>query len=411
MAHSLSRLRSITLTSLTISLAACGGGEDDAAQNVADPPPASSIGNTAPTISGSPPTTATAGATYAFTPSASDVNNDSLTFSGSNIPTWASLNATTGALTGTAATGTYSNIVVSVSDGQASAALPPFTLTVQAATTPPPANSAPTISGAPATTATVGTAYSFVPSASDADRNALTFSITNRPSWATFNATTGRLSGTPSAAGNHSNIVISVSDGQVSRSLPAFSITVTATAPANRAPTISGSPSSQAMQGQAYAFTPSARDADGDSLSFAIANQPSWASFSPSTGSLTGTPTAADVGTYGNIVISVSDGLRSTSLAAFGIQVVATATGSVTLTWAAPTQNTDGTAATDLAGFKLYWGTSPGNYTGSATLASTGVLTYVVTNLTPATWFFSATAVNAQNIESAFSSEVSKVVQ
>jgi hypothetical protein len=70
--------------------------------------------------------------------------------------------------------------------------------------------------------------YQFQPSASDADGDPLTFSIQNRPSWATFNTSTGRLSGTPSLLdiASYSNIVISVSDGQASASLPAFSLAV-----------------------------------------------------------------------------------------------------------------------------------------------------------------------------------------
>jgi hypothetical protein len=98
---------------------------------------------------------------------------------------------------------------------------------------PPPTtpNRAPTISGTPATTATVGVAYSFQPSASDADGDTLAWTIENRPAWLTFNTATGRLSGTPSATGTASSIVIRVSDGTASAALPAFSIT-TGAAPA-----------------------------------------------------------------------------------------------------------------------------------------------------------------------------------
>ena len=77
-------------------------------------------------------------------------------------------------------------------------------------TTPPPANRPPTITGTPPSTAPVGVAYAFTPTATDPDGNPLTYSIANRPSWATFNTTTGRLSGTPTSAnvGSYGNIVI-----------------------------------------------------------------------------------------------------------------------------------------------------------------------------------------------------------
>ena len=100
-------------------------------------------------------------------------------------------------------------------------------------TTNPPSvstNRAPTILGAPASSVTTGQPYSFQPTASDPDGQALTFSISNRPAWASFNTATGRLTGTPSSAqtGTFTGIVITVSDGTASASLPAFSITVTA---------------------------------------------------------------------------------------------------------------------------------------------------------------------------------------
>src|SRR6478752_8125687 len=71
----------------------------------------------------------------------------------------------------------------------------------------------PTISGSPVTSGQAGTGYSFTPQANDADGDKLTFSITNKPSWANFDAATGALSGTPTA-GTFGNVTISVSDGQ-----------------------------------------------------------------------------------------------------------------------------------------------------------------------------------------------------
>ena len=105
------------------------------------------------------------------------------------------------------------------------------------------ANSAPTISASPASQVSVGSAYSLVPAANDADGDTLAFSIQNKPSWAQFSTSTGRLSGTPNAqsTGATANIVISVSDGKDSATLPAFSITVAAAGSAPSAP--SGSPS------------------------------------------------------------------------------------------------------------------------------------------------------------------------
>jgi hypothetical protein len=91
-----------------------------------------------------------------------------------------------------------------------------------------PVNNPPVISGAPGLQVETGQTYSFRPSATDADGDNLTFSITNQPSWANFNTSTGVLSGTPgtNAVGAHSNIVIAVSDGNEQSSLAPFTIRV-----------------------------------------------------------------------------------------------------------------------------------------------------------------------------------------
>src|ERR1700729_825284 len=88
-------------------------------------------------------------------------------------------------------------------------------------------------------------------------------------------------------------------------------------------PTISGTPAATVIAGQTYTFTPAALDASGNALTFAVANLPAWASFDNSSGTLTGTPTTDFVGTYANIVISVSDGATSVPLPAFQITVLA----------------------------------------------------------------------------------------
>jgi len=181
-------------------------------------------------------------------------------------------------------------------------------------------NQPPVISGTPATSVQVGTAYLFQPAASDPDGDPLTFSISGRPSWAQFSPSTGRLSGTPDAGavGSYDNIIISVSDGTVSAQLPPFRITVPV---GNRPPVISGTPVTSVHAGTAYLFQPVASDPDGDPLTFSISGRPSWAQFSPSTGRLSGTPGAGAVGSYDNIIISVSDGAASAQLPPFRITV------------------------------------------------------------------------------------------
>ena len=270
-------------------------------------------------------------------------------------------------------------------------------------------NQSPTISGTPSTTATVGVGYSFQPRASDPEADMLAFSIQNKPTWAIFNTATGALNGTPTATGLHSNIVISVSDGTNSSALPAFSIAVSA--PANTAPTISGAPASSVNVGAAYAFRPTATDANGDVLAFSIANKPAWATFSTTTGLLSGTPLSSQVGTYPDIVITVSDGTAVASLNAFSIAVTQPSLGSATLSWTPPVQNTDGTGLTDLAGYRIYYGVSETSLEQSIQVANAGLTTYMIENLTPGTYYFAVRAYNSTGVESANSNVASKTIQ
>ncbi len=276
--------------------------------------------NQAPIINGNSPKQVTVGNNYDFTPTASDPDGDPLNFSISSMPAWANFDNGNGRLWGMPSegdTGIYNDIVISASDGVDSAALPAFSITVENVP-----NSAPTISGTPSEQVTVGNLYDFTPTASDADADALTFTVVNMPAWANFDTSSGQLSGAPGIAdfGSYAGIQISVSDGSDSASLPAFTITVTGLP--NQAPTISGTPATQVMVGNAYGFVPSASDADGDAISFTISGQPAWATFDAGSGSLSGIPDDADEGPYSGITISATDGRDTTALSAFTITVV-----------------------------------------------------------------------------------------
>ncbi|MDH3482093.1 MAG: fibronectin type III domain-containing protein, partial [Gammaproteobacteria bacterium] len=84
--------------------------------------------------------------------------------------------------------------------------------------------------------------------------------------------------------------------------------------------------------------------------------------------------------------------------------------GSVTLSWNAPTQNEDGTALTNLAGYKIYWGTTSGSYPNSVTINDKDATSYVVNNLSSGTYEFVATSFNTSGVESRYSAPATKVV-
>ncbi|MCU7934830.1 MAG: putative Ig domain-containing protein, partial [Candidatus Thiodiazotropha sp. (ex Dulcina madagascariensis)] len=458
-----------------------------------------------------------------FTPSASDADGDDLTFSIVNKPVWASFSTSTGALSGTPGfsdAGTANDIRISVSDGSTSVALNAFSITVTNT------NRAPTISGTPVLSIDEGNAYLFTPNASDPDGDSLTFSIANLPNWATFDSSSGSLSGTPdsASAGVYSNIVITVSDGNKQANLAPFGITIadvpqggtfqfasstysvdegsnltltvtrdnsagvasvnygtigveakysedyigyvwtpltfqdgessktiqlstlsddtvendetlgvhldapsdgySLTSPSvsvvtihdmtvpNQAPTISGTPAQSIIEGSEYLFAPTASDPDGDTLSFSVTNLPGWAVFNTSNGALSGTPTAEDVGLYEGIVISVTDGAETASLAPLNLQVENSAptTGNIALSWVPPVTRTDGNPLdmSEIAGYKIYMGSSQDNLEPVMEYEDRTIQNHLFENIESGDYYFAVTAYDTDGIESGFSNVAMK---
>jgi hypothetical protein len=89
---------------------------------------------------------------------------------------------------------------------------------------------------------------------------------------------------------------------------------------------------------------------------------------------------------------------------------VSTVSTTATLSWEAPTANTNGSALTNLAGYKIYYGASPTKMTDSVQIKSVGVQTYVIDNLAAGTWYFAIMAVTSAGTESALSNVVSLTI-
>ena len=178
----------------------------------------------------------------------------------------------------------------------------------------------------------------------------------------------------------------------------------------NVAPVLAGDPILQVSVGEAYSFTPSVTDANGDSVTFSATNVPRWATFDTTTGTLKGTPTSADVSSYPNILISANDGQASASLATFTITVVDSANGSATISWFPPTQNTDGSALTNLAGYLIHYGRSAGNLNQKVKISNPSISRHLLGNLAAGDWNFAVSAVNSHGVESSLSDIASKTI-
>jgi hypothetical protein len=189
-------------------------------------------------------------------------------------------------------------------------------------------------------------------------------------------------------------------------------VAATAQPPTALGLTIFGAAATTAKVGQAYSFQPRATNTESATPTFAVSGAPKWAAFSSTTGRLSGTPTSADVGMTQNIIVQVSNGKSTAALAAFAITVAAagSSTGSASLTWVAPTQNTDGSVLANLSGYVIHYGSASQTYTSTITITNPGLTRYVVVDLAAGKYFFSMTATATNGAESSPSAEASMTI-
>jgi Putative Ig domain len=213
----------------------------------------------------------------------------------------------------------------------------------------------------------------------------------------------GSLTGCGSDAGASTSQAVSTSQGVINRS--------PTTAASSSQPTIAGVPVATAVAGQPYSFQPQVANTSG-TIQFSIAHLPAWAKFNTSTGQLSGTPDTSNVGKYPGIAINLVNGANVVALPAFTITVAAATSKSntVTLSWQAPTENSDGSTLSDLTGYKVHYGSASKSYSDTIQVANAGLTTYVVQNLAAGTYYFAVTAYNATGKESSLSGEVSTQV-
>ena len=170
---------------------------------------------------------------------------------------------------------------------------------------------------------------------------------------------------------------------------------------------IAGVPPASVRAGQTYTFTPHAVAAGPEIAHFEIQNRPPWASFGWA-GQLTGVPAAKDEGIYSNVVISIVAGSTRASLPGFSITVQAASSvaAPATISWDPPATNADGSALTDLAGYRIYVGSTPHQLVPILTLDDAARTGYVLEGLSPGLHYFAMTAVNSVGIESRMSAVV-----
>jgi len=241
----------------------------------------------APVISSATSASGTVGTAFSYHIVAS---GSPTSYSADNLAgTGLSLNATTGVISGTpVSAGTITTHLTATNAGGTSAAV---TLTISvtgSGTTPPP--SAPVISSAASASGTVGTAFSYhiVASGSPTSYSADNLAGTGL----SLNATTGVISGTPVSAGTITTHLTATNAGGTSAAVTlTISVTGSGTTPPPSAPTITSATTASATAGSFFSYqitaSPAATSYAADNLSG------TGLSLNASTGTISGTPTAA----------------------------------------------------------------------------------------------------------------------
>jgi hypothetical protein len=166
----------------------------------------------------------------------------------------------------------------------------------------------------PEQTATAGQSFSLLVDASDAEGDALTFSLSAAPAGMTINSSSGLITWTPTTeqVGTHS-VTAEATDGQDSDAVT-FTVSVGGAGGGgtNTAPTITAIADQTVTAGQSFSLQVQANDAEGDALTFSLSGAPAGMAINSSSGQIAWTPTIDQVGSH-SVTVQVTDGQLSTA--------------------------------------------------------------------------------------------------
>ncbi len=178
----------------------------------------------------------------------------------------------------------------------------------------------PTISSAPLTEAVVGRTYLYSVRTSNPSGSPLQFELSVGPNGMQIDPQSGVVSWTPSAAQvGPTTVLLRVRDGLGNFSTQSYSISVGA-GDSNRAPVIGSMAGFDGVVGDAYRYTLQATDPEGGALTYAVRSAPAGFSIDATTGVVTWTPVAADVGTVA-VVLTATDPQGGAAVQSYQIDV------------------------------------------------------------------------------------------
>jgi len=247
-----------------------------------------SISSGIPVVSPGQSFPAKVGVPFSATPALTDAENRPVdSWQAYGLPLGFSISTFSGEITGTPTKTGSSTINVSAKGPGGTSSSTPVTFTIAAGV--------PSIPAGQTFTGRVGTAFSAMPALSDVtNRPVTTWSATGLPSWATLNASTGAITGTPQDSGTTTITLTATGSGGTSEAAVIISVAV-------GAPIITPGQIFTGKTGDIFSATPALTDAaDRTPTSWSASNLPPWATLNTATGEITGTAR------FGNATINVS---------------------------------------------------------------------------------------------------------
>ncbi|MBE9088610.1 DUF4114 domain-containing protein [Microcystis aeruginosa LEGE 11464] len=239
------------------------------------------IPNQAPVFTSTAPKTAQIGQLLTYQATATDANNDRLTYSLLNQPEGMAVDAETGSLIWQPKQNQIGNnrVVLRVSDGKGGIATQEFFLNTKGINTPPQ------IISSPNTVTLINNTYSYEVRATDFDNDTLTYSLINPPEGMTINANTGLIAYTPTNLGKQT-VEIKVSDGFGGTNTQSYQLQVLATLD-NNLPSITSTPKIIIGAGGLYQYDVEANDPENTAISYNLTVKPNGMTIDTNTGLIT----------------------------------------------------------------------------------------------------------------------------
>ncbi|MFC3700202.1 putative Ig domain-containing protein [Reinekea marina] len=261
------------------------------------------IENSAPVITSIPNGSVYAGVPFTYAVTATDADNDTLTYSIESNRSDILIDSVSGLLSWSPTVDDIGNTIeltVNVNDGRGGIAWQKLSLPVNDT-----ANSAPLIQSQPSLSSYVDEPYHYLIIASDAEGDAITLTLLDAPEGMTLVG--DRIQWTPllSQGDTAHQVTLKATDARGAASTQSFSVYVNSIVAPNQAPTIISSPTSPAIVGQEYQYNVIAVDADGDTLVYSLASAIEGTSLNQN-GALRWTPTIDQIGTH-SLSVQVSD--------------------------------------------------------------------------------------------------------